>query len=146
MNLILLCNRQKSCQPQKKFQLFPYIVILDNFVLFVEEIVFRRKKQPQKIRIRGRSLILSWEPNVCDVQPAGLLISQDRSYVLVIKKLPCCKILINLLKMTLLWYSASEHPRDRCTSYGDWPWKGDVLMDFFLIGVPPNGVNNLAWC
>ena len=78
MNLILFCNRRKSCQPQKKFQLFPYIVILDNFVLFVEEIIFRRKKQPQKIRICGRSHMLSWEPTVCDVQPAGLLISQDQ--------------------------------------------------------------------
>ena len=33
---------------QKKFQLFPYIVILNNSVLFVEEIIFSKKKQPQK--------------------------------------------------------------------------------------------------
>ena len=44
---------------QKKFQLFPYIVILNNSVLFVEEIIFSKKKQPQKEKIRGRSLILS---------------------------------------------------------------------------------------
>ena len=30
------------------------------------------------MKIRDRSLILSLEPTVCDVQPAGLLISQDQ--------------------------------------------------------------------